>query len=266
MMLRERGVTSADELVAALRDDQMDGALGTILWWDDSPHEGPRAVSPGLLVAKIREGGMPGYRRPHERTTPEGVMGVSEELLSNIRRVALSPGGVTREMMRDVLEVKARALQTPPDALIDSAVGPGWKETPAHPAKQWSPNDELAPLRYSWVCVHGWGRPEPRTQREPLEAEWDFGHRFWGWTDPPELREAAEAMRREAAEEAKREREAAAAVQRAQAEIQEVPDSSKDLELAGHVGGQSLGDNPANPHEERDRAAASADTSEDEPW
>lgn len=215
-MLVQRGVDGSEELVAGLGD--LDGALGALVWWDDMPHEGSRAVTTGLLVKKLREGGLPGYRRPHERDEATGTLAMGPDVIANVRGQLLSPEGFDREEAREHLAKFARGLNTPVDALIDSAVGAGWTVTPPHPAVPqgwslgWEPLDEGCDLRYIWALRDGDFGPgvkNPGVPREPLESDWNFARRFWGWEDPPVVermirrrREEEALVRQKAAEEA----------------------------------------------------------------
>ena len=231
-MLRERGVDSVDDLMSGLDQSDVDGVLGAIAMWDDMPHDGPRAVSPGLLVKKIREGGVPGYRRAHERTSVDEAFGGSSGLLdADLRRHVvgqISGAAMDREEARDHLARLAARLMTPVDALIDSLMGQHWTECPPHPAlpTAWRgrnryPEDqwELAGLRYAWLVGNPQsGRPpaEP-SSRKKGESDWNFACRYWGYTDPPELLEAhakalarAEAEAKQRAEDERRRTELAA--------------------------------------------------------
>lgn len=199
-LLTERGIEGVNRIVDDLRDDQIAGALGAVVWWDDMPHEGGRAVSSGLLVKKIRDGGLPGYRRPHERTTPDGTLAVTPERLNSMRRVLMSPEAVfDREQAREFFAEVGTKLNTPVDALVDSAMGADWVVTPPHPCHprgwdhpDWTPKDQwIATVRYMHF-VNSEPGPSVDTQlpREPGESDWDYACRWWGWTDTPEIIEA----------------------------------------------------------------------------
>jgi hypothetical protein len=226
-MLVERGVNGATGLVEDLwSEDQVTSAIGAVAWWDDLPHTGERQVSTGLLVKKIRDGGIAGYKRPHERTSPENG-GVSPERLNAIRALLLAPEGMmTREQARDSLREQAQRLNTPPDALIDSAVGPVWQATPPHPALyqawgvDWTPKDEWSFLRYGLLVVEDAAfRPDTDAVRNGGESDWSFACRFWRWQDPPELRELIARVVRERAEaEARRQAEEREQAEREQRE------------------------------------------------
>lgn len=182
-MLHERGVDKVDLLLREATCD-LDGALGAIKWWDDLPRE---RAGTGLLVNKLRDGGLPGYKRPHERTTPQGVMDYTDEDVTRLRGQLLSPDGFTRPEAEEWVARRAKRLNTSAAALIDSAVGAAWTRTPVHPAK-WDPSaepDSNGVDRYSaWVRGHCSGRPDLSENPEHYESEWDFACAFWRWTDP----------------------------------------------------------------------------------
>lgn len=209
----------AAEIVEALRNDELDAAYGAVAWWNDMPHSGPRAVGPGLLVKKIRDGGLVGYKRPHERATPDGEGGLGKKRLRSIRGVLLSPDcAFTRKEAEKFYEHEAEKVGTTPTALIDAAMGIEWSQTPPHPASRsgwsaagWKYPDDLHAQRYAlWV---GTDRAIPQARdgaRQPGESDWDFAVRFWGWRECEDelqdaLRKAAareEMIRQRAAEEA----------------------------------------------------------------
>lgn len=149
-LLVERGVTSAVGVVDSLGDD-LDGAFATIAYYDDQPVAKQGA---GLLVYLLKEGGMGGYRRPHEREKVQATSAtVTPQLLASIRGSCLSPNGYTREDARGMLDVKAKHLHTSPDALVDAAMGPDWQETPVHPVLRHDGTPRERFVRYAhWVA------------------------------------------------------------------------------------------------------------------
>jgi hypothetical protein len=64
--LEARGIDNATELLESCELDAIEGA---ITWWDHQQTLG-RRVGPGLLAAKIREGGMPEYSGAERRVAP----------------------------------------------------------------------------------------------------------------------------------------------------------------------------------------------------
>lgn len=209
-MLHERGVDNVAEVVLSIHPDDADAVLGAIAMWDDMPHTGPHAVGPGLLIKKIREGGVPGYKRPHERSRPNdfgGHAAFSTEVLERVRSMLLSPdAGFDRDSARDFLRGRAEKANTPVDALIDAAMGPQWRQTPPHPAFPggWRGGtfvypDEHGGLRYELLVGTG-HLPHPSTSdgvRQPDEDGWAFATRFWDWKDP-DLERLARFRREEA--------------------------------------------------------------------
>lgn len=239
-MLIERGVEGAPALVSGLADDEIDAALGAIAWWDDMPHTGPRAVGSGLLVKKIRDGGLPGYKRPHDRATPEGGTAVSDDRLRAMRGVLCSPDAhFTRETAAEFYAKTAGKLNTPVSALIDAAMGQEWVETPPHPAslRGWQiagwkyPDKENAAARYALWCSLEGKMPKTRDGRRLAgETDWDFACRFWSWFDheaefQAALKKAAEHERRfaelRAQQEAHDEAQKRAEIQRKEAQSAE---------------------------------------------
>jgi hypothetical protein len=199
-LLIERGVNQAGAVVDELPDPQLEQAFVTIAWWDDQQHTGTRAVTPGMLVSTIRDGGIPGYRRPHQRTPVEGA-----EPVPNVGKALwgamLSPDGFTRDEARGLYKHLAAKLNTPIDALIDSVVGPNWEETPKHPALIREDPVEHA-VRYAmWVRDDHGGKVDPDCRRGPGEELLVWSMRFWDWQDPLEFESVCDSMRKRLAEE-----------------------------------------------------------------
>jgi hypothetical protein len=205
-MLSQRGVDDPQGVVDKVIDEDLDGVLGAIALWDDM-QKTYRPPGPGLLVAKIRQGGVAGYRRPHERTNPEDLGGRSEAgstLFTSIRGQILG-AAMTRADARDHFRKTADRLMTNVDALIDSAMTSGWEETPPHPANPfgwrapWEYPDAYGFTRYQlWSGGYRrWPRiPRDLTvRRAPNESQWAFACRFWGWDDPEGFTESADAAR-----------------------------------------------------------------------
>ncbi len=211
-MLRERGVDGVVSIAGGITD--IDAAYGAIKWWDDLPHSGLRAVSTGLLVNALRDGGKPGYKRPHERTEVEGSVGWTDGLRTTFRGIGLSPDGFTRDEMRAMKANVAASLNTPVDSLIDDALDPNWMETPRHPAKHLR---EYSDVRYA-AWVGGWGRDvkidAAEGWRRKGETDWDFACRFWSWTEPEDLIERVRKARLAAMTEQGEERDLRGRVKR----------------------------------------------------
>ena len=192
--LAERGVNNPELLVEGLTEGELDGAFGAISFWDDMPHDGTRAVGPGLLVAKIREGGVPAYKRAHERTGAGG-MGPSNALMGSIRGCLLTPDGCTRAQAEDAYRDVASRLNTPVSALIESAMGSMWVGTPTHPACS-SDEPIASSARYhAWVLGHCDVAPDADCVPRAGEEEHEWACRFWSWTDPEDFEELLAAAR-----------------------------------------------------------------------
>jgi hypothetical protein len=180
-MLAERGVTNAREEM--LTGPSLDAILGAIKWFDDLPSG---RAGTGLLVAKIRDGGMPGYKRPHERTGPKGELVVGDEEIALIRGFCYSPDGMSRPEAEAAFARLAKRANTPVGSLIDSAVVDGWVETPPHPAKLHPHDcDGHQDVRYGlWVRQNlPTGPANPEVRRKDGESEFAFSCRFWGWQE-----------------------------------------------------------------------------------
>ena len=199
-LLSERGINGLSELLLELSEMSTDTFLNTIKWWDDLPYA---SKGTGLLVARLREGGVVGYKRAHERTSVDGEVVVGPKQLVNLRSVCLTPAGIDRDTARGMCAKLAEKANTTPDELIDSALGAdNWEETPPHPAQLIVLGEDpvIGQLRYDiWVHASSTDHPNPGLTRKPGEGDLNFSMRFWGWKDPEGLEERA-AKRREARE------------------------------------------------------------------
>jgi hypothetical protein len=191
-MLTERGINGVGTLMAELEETPRDSLLGTIKWWDDLP-QGRKGT--GLLITKLRDGGVIGYRRPHERTDVEGELVVTPERLATLRAICLTPDGLTRIEAYDFCEKLARKANTTTDAIIDTVMGPDWKATPPHPAHVIDTMRRFdAAIRYD-VWMHRYfmrdipDEPQLEVQREANESVLDWSKRFWKWKDPKDMAE-----------------------------------------------------------------------------
>ncbi len=128
-LLKERGVSMTDPLIASFEDEDLAGVVATIRYWDDQkPHTGP-----GLLVHMIRSGEHTGYKRREDRgKAPAGT--ITPALERAIRGSCGSPNGFTRDEARDMFGAKAKHLGMSADSLIDHVMGSEWRETPPHAA------------------------------------------------------------------------------------------------------------------------------------
>jgi hypothetical protein len=220
-MLKERGIDRVEELLQPFQtDEQLDLVVGAVKWWDDLPKLGERAVGPGLLVKKIQGGGVEGYKRPGERSAPRGKLTITDDLRANIRSHALAPDGMRREWMHYTYHKTAAALNMTVDQLIDSVMGPQWKESPPFPMQ--GPRDitwtwpEAAQIvqgvRYGmWVGKHPgctWKLNDKAVRREG-ESDYDFSIRFWGYSETAEVRESLRKIVMTVREEEAAKREAA---------------------------------------------------------
>ena len=186
-MLAERGVNNPEDLVNGVVEGELDGAFGAVKYWDELPHQGPRSASPGLLVSKIREGGLPGYKPPHERTSVEGTIGLTSDRMKNMRGVLATPDGMTREEAESLYSALARQLGTSPQSLIESVMGPGWFATPPHPGLD-DADVIAASVRYMiWLNGHCNVAPDLECLPEDGESEQAWAMRFWGWKDPENI-------------------------------------------------------------------------------
>jgi hypothetical protein len=184
-MLEERGITGTVTLMAEIVDLAVDDKLATIKWWDDIP--GGRK-STGLLINKLREGGVKGYKRPHERQGVDGEVLVGPAQLANIRAIALSTHGMFRSDVEHIFTRLAEKAGSTVAALIDESVAPGWKETPPHPAHIYTGvGDPGGMVRYEeFVTRYGRDipdRPDPTVTRNVGETELSYAMRFWNWKD-----------------------------------------------------------------------------------
>jgi hypothetical protein len=240
-LLRERGVDNVVQLMMKYSDDEADGWLGAIALYDDM-QKGFNKPGPGLLVKKINEGGIPGYKRAHERTEVEGsIGGVNEDLLRSIRGQCLG-AFMSREQARDHFRGVSRRLDTAVDALLDSAMGQGWLETPPHPGDSFSwrmpwryPSDGLAWARYCFSTQQRRAAPsDVEAVRAVGESDWAFACRYWGWVDPEGLADgsAIEAAREKRRLEAVAEEEA----RTAHYEASRIREAEKAASLAARVG------------------------------
>lgn len=200
-LLKERGVDKIEDLLDPIVDEQLDGVAGAIALWDDMQKGFPKP-GPGLLVSKIRQGGVPGYKRAHERTELDGSFGgVTDELLGSIRAQVLG-AAMDREQGLEHFAKLATSRGTTPGALLDSAMGQAWIATPPHPAAyvawrgRWSfPPEAVAGMevRYAAYCA-GHRRkikpPDLAALQAPGESDWNFSQRYWDWEDPPGVAEA----------------------------------------------------------------------------
>lgn len=215
-LLTERGVDGAEGLIRDFADEDLGAVFGAIAWFDDG-QQSVRPYSTGLLVKKIKDGGLAGYRRPHERTSVEGVAGTgTDELMGRIRGLALSYSlsstdvvrSMSREELKHLIAKTAQRLGTPADALIDSAVCPEWQWTPPHPAvlRRDGESKTAYLARYSAhvAGVRGDRRHcNPSRVRHPGESLWDFACRFWDYQLPQEVVTKAEQRAAEQAEQRK---------------------------------------------------------------
>jgi len=239
-LLTEAGVTGVEAIVAGITDEGLSGAMGAYFWWNEMPHIGARAVSTGLLVKKIKEGGIPGYVRAAQRTGASGEMLVGETLLRSIRGVLLSPDGrMTRRDAYDIYAKTAEKLNCTVDSLVDSALDPLWRATPPHPAMptawdlgDWKAADDWGHIRYAHLVMDEEPyRPTVDCQRIPGESAWDYACRFWNYSDSDAVRREiaalakAEQMKRDEARKQKEADEAAAA---ARAAPVTVPDDAEE--------------------------------------
>lgn len=195
-LLTERGVTSLDALMAEIELQGLSAvtALNTIRWWDDLPASNRGT---GLLVTKLREGGVRGYKRAHQREKVEGDDIVSlDKQMTTLRGICLTPDGIDRETAELMYAKTAEKAGMSPQALVDEAMCPEWVETPPHPAKVytyvgdpegiiryliWTQRDLSDPLERD--------RPHPQLRQKENESDLAFSCRFWGWVDPPGFKE-----------------------------------------------------------------------------
>jgi len=183
-LLAERGVHSAEDLIAGLEDSELAGAFGAIAMYDDMPMVGGRhPTGPGLLVKRIREGGLPAYKPAHERASVDGT-GPPVGMLKSIRGVLSSPDGFSRAEAYDFYRGLAKQLNTTPQALVTSAMGAMWPGTPPHPARD-TADPIAACVRYeAWLTGHCANTADLTCLPDPYKGEHEWACRFWGWTDP----------------------------------------------------------------------------------
>lgn len=223
-LLTERGVDGAKGLIADYSDENLPAVFGAIAWFDDGQQSYGNKPSTGLLVKKIKDGGLAGYRRPHERSSVEGVAGAStDDLMHRIRGMALSYSlsssnvvrSMSREELKRLISKTAHRLGTTPDALIDSAVAPEWTWTPPHPAVLTRDGESktAALARYSVHVASGRADRHPNPSRVRLDGEslWDYACRFWDYQLPADAVSKAEQLAAKAAEQRKADAEAHAA-------------------------------------------------------
>jgi hypothetical protein len=218
-LLRDRGIQDA-RVVLGTADISNDAALGAIKKWDDQP---TGRQSTGLLVHWIREGGVLGYKRRHEREGLSGELLITDTHLRRIRALALSPDGMLREDVERTWSRTAERAEVTVGELIDKAVDEAWRETPPHPAMlvpPYAPSDRDPIIRYRWWVANGSGedavidRPDPTVRRRDGEDFWSWACRFWRYKDPAGLVQLYEKMEERAivrrSEELRRQDEAEA--------------------------------------------------------
>lgn len=190
-MLEERGVTDPDSVLMNTAADDFDAVRGTIRWWDDLP-DGKRGT--GLLVHRIKEGGMENYRRPGDREgvdDPDDPSVMSKTLRTSVRRQLLSPDGMTWEVAEDHFRPVTRRFHSSFEALLESVDLEGWVMTPPHPASLHSGYDGSGVRYEAWIAKGARAEPhDPTMRRVPNESMLAYSMRFWNWTDTDELREA----------------------------------------------------------------------------
>jgi hypothetical protein len=202
-MLTERGVDRVDDLLGEI--DDLAAVLGAIKWWDGIPRE---RAGTGLLVSKIRDGGLPGYQRPHERSGPEGELLITPEQLKRMKTICLSPDGFSLFEAEEMFRKRAERANTDLRGLIASAIGERWRGTPTHPALI-GPHDEepaflslddrarICRTRYSlWVrgVAVEKGPPNTNAQRADGESDYDYARRFWHWNEPQPVVEVRDTL------------------------------------------------------------------------
>lgn len=213
-LLAERGIDRIEELLQPYQTDEAleTCVLSSIRWYDDQTHTGPYGVGPGLLVKRISDGGIPGYKQPAERRSVSGTLSVTPDLLHAVRSAALSTDGLSRQEIRLVFAKKAAKLGVLADQIIDAALDPIWKGTPPHPCalKGWvqekRPKElhEIEMLRYEmFVNADHVDKPDFRLTRKSGESDWEWSMRFWGYSDPPKI----DKVRKRLIEEKQREKE-----------------------------------------------------------
>jgi hypothetical protein len=174
-MLNERGIDRVAELLQPYQNDEdLNLVVGAIKWWDDLPKVGERAVGPGLLVKKIQQGGVEGYKRPGERQSPQGRLTLDDKKRQYVRSHAFVPDGVRRQQLAVTIARPADRINMTPDQMIDACVGPQWTETPPFPMQ--------GPRDVTW-------RADPMVVRRPGESDYDFAIRFWNYEESEEIRE-----------------------------------------------------------------------------
>lgn len=195
--LAERGIVKVDAIIDWVQtDEHLDAAFGAVAWWDSMPRDGDKAVTPGLLVWKLREGGLPGYKRDEERREVRGAKIINDELLGRIRSTCLA-GGMTRLWVENNFRVVAEKVNLTPMALIDMVMGAEWEQTPPYPGaiyewrSEWTrPKEDtyVEHQRYGWSVYNK--RPKPSIcARRHGESDWDWAVRFWNYEDPPQIAE-----------------------------------------------------------------------------
>jgi hypothetical protein len=203
-MLNERGIDRVAELLQPYQNDEdLNLVVGAIKWWDDLPKVGERAVGPGLLVKKIQQGGVEGYKRPGERQSPQGRLTLDDKKRQYVRSHAFVPDGVRRQQLAVTIARPADRINMTPDQMIDACVGPQWTETPPFPMQgprdvtwEWPDAAEIVQSTRYMMWVHSnyeagevtW-RADPMVVRRPGESDYDFAIRFWNYEESEEIRE-----------------------------------------------------------------------------
>lgn len=197
-LLTERGVTSLDSLMDEIEAQGLSPAtaLNTIRWWDDLPAS---TRGTGLLVTKLRDGGVSGYRRAHEREKVDGEIVSLEHQMSTLRNICLTADGIDRETAESMYAKVAANANMSAKQLVDEAVCAEWAETPPHPVNVFTRvGDPEGIIRYLvWMQRNRLDeetadQPRPWLRPKEGESEFAFSCRFWGWRDPPELKERAQ--------------------------------------------------------------------------
>lgn len=187
--LDARGVDDAAMVALGVGDHALPGALAACQWWDEQRAEhGEDAVGIGMLVQRVN-----GCLSEHEVNAQRG--GALGSVEARVRAVALTPDGISRELVVSIFAPLARRMGIKPVRLVESAMGRAWRETPPHPCKL--PGDPLAPARYQALLA---GDPDDQVPpdytltRRPVESDVEWSMRFWRWRDGADVQAAAAAL------------------------------------------------------------------------